>query len=678
MNRYSACFLFGATALALFPARSGAAEFKVEISPEEITISKTECLEDRDVISFSWHPGGDFWNSSMQGGYEGETVKFDYKIKWGSEVLEEGDGVKFTSQTTRDYPSTDSLKRLRPSDLISDCSGNSGNTTIEIELRNGEVVDQTGFGGQTVDDLDGSIVIRWDFMAPDPPESVAVSPGERNLRVSWQRPSSADSNETLYYKVYWKPVDEETDDGSGGGWGTRFMADTDADTDTDTDADTDTDTDTDADTDTDTSWKELEFVGCDRPFDPWGAGARRYLAAPWAVNPTETTATVLWEAADNGPSTLVVGSEGRWSKVYCVKQGFKADIDAEFEDEHETWLYRVELTGLGPGRTYDYTVPDAEVPVQDTMMPYFINSLEAFQERVESGEIRWEDVKVQHFTTAPEPGSAFTVMIGGDNQSIPNFEKEVADAMVRHQADLFVHLGDIVQDGFCREYTFNYLWIFRPALAEMASVHVSGNHEGDGDQIPYDTYFDIHPAPAVNVNGESVAPGPRSFIYDYGSIRFFVLDTQRDMGPESDQMKWLAAMLEDTVENHPEKRYLFAAWHRPVFSWQAGRLAPYVDYIHGLMMKWKVDAVFTAHIHWYERFDQDGIVYIVTGGAGAGLDPKDIGQPMEGANRVYHDSCRHFLVGDVDDQKIDFRVIRTDDTVIDSFTIHAKDRSDLR
>jgi len=465
--------------------------------------------------------------------------------------------------------------------------------------------------------------------------------------------------------------------------------------DADTDVDVDTDADTDADTDTYPDWENLNFQNCEAPFNPWAAPERKLLSAPYLVNPKGDGVTLLWETFENEPSFVMWGPGETFTTVTCTT-GETAPFDSDdFEDSHESFLHKAVLAGLEPGMRYSYTRPNAQVAVQDYEDVWYIGLVElkdmiAHPEEYDNHhyEVEWEGLGTWSFSTAPEPDEPFSLYVVGDNQSFSQYEIMVANSMEKFPADFYLHLGDIVQDGLFTEYPLNYLWMYRRVLAQTPSIHVSGNHEGDGRIIPYDSLFDIPAGEPVDINGTPTSAGPRTFTWDYGPIRMFMLDTQQDLGKDSVQYKWLDKELEKAVKSAPHIRYLFPVWHRPLFTWKPGRLEAHIQDIHELMKKWRVDAVWTGHTHWYERFLQDDVVYVVSGGGGAGLDterPEDI--ENTGFNRLAAKKAWHFLVGEGDKNQIDFRTIESDldfdtkevvDVEIDSFTILAKDRSDLR
>ncbi|MCL4439277.1 MAG: metallophosphoesterase, partial [Firmicutes bacterium] len=62
---------------------------------------------------------------------------------------------------------------------------------------------------------------------------------------------------------------------------------------------------------------------------------------------------------------------------------------------------------------------------------------------------------------------------------------------------------------------------------------------------------------------------------------------------------------------------------------------------------YKVDAVFSGHIHMYNRLDVQGVPYFITAGAGASL----YAPPEKGG-------CYHYLRCNVDGKKVSFEVVK--------------------
>ncbi len=446
--------------------------------------------------------------------------------------------------------------------------------------------------------------------------------------------------------------------------------------DTQVDGDSDTDDteveaeDNDGDMDSsdgDVSENEVEqavgfkYENCPYEFDPYDIPERQYTIAPYASNPKSDSVTLTWEALDDEMSFILWGKDGKLDTVSCVDTPSKITVDAEdFEETHDGWMFRVELDGLDAQSRYTFTIPKAQIPVPD--------SGDALM-----GHMNFEPFTDGEFASAPLPGESFTMMIVGDNQGLPSEHAKVTTHMEEHISDLMLHLGDIVHNGVISQYRGSYFLLSSHVLPRMASVHIAGNHEGHGPILPYDAFF--LPEEQDNEN----RPQTRAFTYDYGHARFFVLDSEFEMGKDSLQLEWLDKQLERTVKEDTDIRYLFCAWHRPTYSISSSRHEGPMEAIDEVVKRWKVDVVWTGHDHCYQRFDQDGVLYIVTGGAGALLSGLNPDSALPGDNYITGDNSLHILTGEVGYNSAEFRAIRTKDKVeIDRFTVEAKDRSGLR
>ena len=426
------------------------------------------------------------------------------------------------------------------------------------------------------------------------------------------------------------------------------------------------------DGDSDTAVTEEEsdgyrYIGCDEHFDPLAVEAREYTIAPYAVNPTPRGVTIVWEPMDDAPSFILWGKGDTLDTVTCAAAPDKIIVDSDdVIESHDGWLFHVTLTDLDDHTWYGYTIPNAQTPVPEPNDVYL-------------DEMHFEAFSGGEFVTAPLSGQSFTMMVLGDNQALPNQHQQVVALMQNNLMDVAIHVGDLVHDGLISQFRGNYLLMGSPALRRIAHLYVAGNHEGHGSAIPFDSLFRLPAATPVKFNGEPVIPGRRTYTADYGNVRLFVLDSELDMTEGSVQGTWLEEQLRNTVTDAPDITFLFCAWHRPTFTWGDGRKTDPKDYLQDVMKRWKVDAVFNGHDHNYQRFNQEGIPYIVTGGAGAFLTSIDPERALPGDNYITGEAALHIVVGTVSSQEAAFRVIRAPDSaIIDTFTLLAQDRSDLR
>ena len=411
---------------------------------------------------------------------------------------------------------------------------------------------------------------------------------------------------------------------------------------------------------------EMQWVGCDGPVDLESIPERQFVVAPYLVDPHADRVTVQWEALDDGPAYLLWGPEGGINTCVCVTNPSRFEVVSEFVDGHDGWLYSVTLEGLAPGGRYEYDLVGAQVLVDDAM------SLMA-------GIKTWKPFEGAAFDTPPQPGAEFSVVIYGDNQPFTFDHGLVAQGVRDMEPELVVHTGDIVHNGQFDQYRSFYFPMAADLVARVPHIYAAGNHEEDGDALPFDAYFPVRRHTVHGPDGEAIEPGPRSGWFDIGAARFFILDTQRSMDAGTSQLAWLDAALGETVHEHPEIVWLFMVWHRPTFSGSDSEWRTPREAIHDVLTHWKVDAVWNGHSHAYEHFLQDDIHYVVTGGGGAGLYSIDHHEFVDGENRVAGEVSHHFVHGIVGTESAGFRVVRASDFGdIDTFTIEAKDRSALR
>ncbi len=114
------------------------------------------------------------------------------------------------------------------------------------------------------------------------------------------------------------------------------------------------------------------------------------------------------------------------------------------------------------------------------------------------------------------------------------------------------------------------------------------------------------------------------FSFDHEGCHFIILDTE-GLGQEGrivgTQLQWL----KQDLAAHADAKFTFVALHRPLFPVDGhvgSSLDQYPrerDALHALFVQHGVDAVFAGHEHLYNYQKKDGILYFITGGAGAPL-----------------------------------------------------------
>jgi predicted phosphodiesterase len=117
------------------------------------------------------------------------------------------------------------------------------------------------------------------------------------------------------------------------------------------------------------------------------------------------------------------------------------------------------------------------------------------------------------------------------------------------------------------------------------------------------------------------------YSFDYQNSHFVVLNNAFKQSFNAKQFNWLKEDLAAT-----KKENIFVFMHRPTFDpteiykgyVMSGRET--VKELMKVFKRYKVDYVFAGHLHGYARAEREGVIYVVTGGAGAPLYlPRDFG-----------------------------------------------------
>ncbi len=286
-------------------------------------------------------------------------------------------------------------------------------------------------------------------------------------------------------------------------------------------------------------------------------------------NVTQDSIVIMWE------TDTTTGSR--------VDYGIAAPDEYFVEDATEVTIHEVQLTGLTPNTTYYYTVTWGEsTSVTST------------------------------FTTAPATPRSFRFVVYGDSRDFPADHTAVVQGIINSEPEFVLHTGDLVSDGMTKS-----LWgteFFTPARDLMINTPlypVLGDNENNASW-----FYDFLSLPD---NGSTTDP-ERWHAFTYGNVRFIGLDTNVNYSSGSDQYNWLEAELQSS-------EYKSADWHIVYFHhppYTAG--SEYSDdedvqtHLVPLFEQYGVDMVLNGHTHAYERYFDNGIYYIVTGGGGADLD----------------------------------------------------------
>lgn len=248
--------------------------------------------------------------------------------------------------------------------------------------------------------------------------------------------------------------------------------------------------------------------------------------------------------------------------------------------------------------------------------------------------------------------SAARILVIGDFGDGSPEEYRVATAMEAIAADetvtALVTTGDnLYTDDYEAAWTVPFGWVDR---AEIPVYAAWGNH-------------DIQSSGRRSAVIAALNPPARWYSLAIGGATLIVLDANDPS--DRRQLEWLTALLGDLGEGPA-----VVAFHQPAFSCgRHGSTAAVQERWVPLFRRSGVDLVVNGHDHDYQRFEVDGVTYVVSGGGGRSLYPTD-SCPNGTPNPLAVDDANfHFVVLDVDSDSIRGSAVSDQGEVLDSFEI---------
>lgn len=337
------------------------------------------------------------------------------------------------------------------------------------------------------------------------------------------------------------------------------------------------------------------------------------------------------------------------------------------------------------------------------------------------------------FTTAPLDTTTrkISIAVFGDcGRDENSFQTKTLSAYRKYltkrglaASELLLLLGDnAYNNGTDLEYTTNF---FSPYSSTILKNHVlfpaPGNHDYANDltaqKLHNVPYYSIFSMPTAGECGGIASGNQAYYSFDRGGIHFLSLDsygledtgTTRLYDTLGEQVKWIKKDLAAT-----DKKWIIAYWHHPPYtkgshnSDTEDELIRIRERFIGILERYGVDLILTGHSHNYERsyllkqytgdeasFNKlihtadsssaqyngslgscpytyksgkynHGIVYVVAGSSGAD-GVVQAGYPHDALPYSIHDGGMLFL--EIQDNRLDAKFIRKDDSIADQFTI---------
>ncbi len=319
---------------------------------------------------------------------------------------------------------------------------------------------------------------------------------------------------------------------------------------------------------------------------------------PWVHVRSDGGRELRFETRDAGEwAVILTGPEGEGQPLTPLRRTEAID----WRWAVESWptvdragdytLHRADLGALTPGRwTWTVTAPEGQAAEPVT------------------GSLR-------------VTGPADTVRVAWVADTMWPMSEPVAQAVADSAPDLVLHGGDIQYRSNPGDTWNGFFGFFAGALRQAPLRACVGNHEfetdGEFSQMYLRLLADAPPA-------EGVGPALDYTALTVGPARVLLLNSESGLPNDVAQLEWLDAELARAAAD-PEVLRLIVAFHRPTytFSLHDGAFA-LREVLHPRFVAAGVDLVLNGHVHAYERFDVDGVQYVVDGGGGSVLyDPDE-------------------------------------------------------
>jgi 3',5'-cyclic AMP phosphodiesterase CpdA len=303
---------------------------------------------------------------------------------------------------------------------------------------------------------------------------------------------------------------------------------------------------------------------------------------------------------------------------------------------------------------------------------FVLEGLEAGVEyRYEIRSGKEHNSEVRTFRTLPKAPDNYRLIALGDVRTQPQIWHRVSEAIYQREKEalFIIGTGDYPADG--QQYQQWIDQFFAPGrnlLGHLPIWPAIGNHEktrqaGDHPQDEKSHYFSLFELPG----------NERWYRVDYRYTTLLIIDSNSQMGPESEQYQWLLNELRSL-----RNRFTIVAFHHdPVSGGPHNKLQADgtpkewpIDqgrrFLLPLFEMYGVDLVLNGHDHLYERSNKNGVYYVVTGGGGAPLYKINT---VENPYQQVTVAAYHYTTLDVSSESIKVTAIDIDGKIIDEFDI---------
>jgi acid phosphatase type 7 len=344
---------------------------------------------------------------------------------------------------------------------------------------------------------------------------------------------------------------------------------------------------------------------------------------------------------DSRPESIIIA----WRTVDTVmgKVNFGPDdtLANEASDDEAKRYHQILLEGLVPGTRYAYQVSTSE-----------------------------KTSATHHFVT-PVAGQPARFVVWGDNQSGYDNFTQLQPQIEARAPHAVLGVGDLISKG--KTESLWLLELFGPARALLHDVPLFaaiGNHEENAS-----FWYDFFAYPAADVPDDINSEAYYSFTF--GNVFFLVINTNTVFFPIGEVDTPVSAWIKEQVASPAAQQatWRIAYGHEPGIteSWSAGNCKydgykPIRNWFLPFIAEHGFHLYMAGHTHAYERAQMDtGLVQIITGGGGGGLDEwcKDFPETTV----VYQN--HHFLAIEADCDRLRIEVESIDGKIIDWLELDA-------
>jgi acid phosphatase type 7 len=251
------------------------------------------------------------------------------------------------------------------------------------------------------------------------------------------------------------------------------------------------------------------------------------------------------------------------------------------------------------------------------------------------------------------PAFGAEIAIYGDSQHNPEIQQKLVQTILAFKPVIVFRVGDMVNNGDDPELWKAFNEIHGPLLKTTEYFPALGNHENDSP-LYFENFSFLH--------------NQRWYSVDRQGIHFVVLDSNSRLDLESQQYLWLKSDLAAIGE---AIQFTVVLFHHPLFDVSANHGSDEKNLksiLLPLFQQYGVTAVFSGHSHDYQRFEYNGIYFMVTGGGGSSL----YGQSRVDPYLQKFSLAYHFCLLTAEDGFLRIRAIDINSNIIDDLKIPAR------